>query len=61
MNNVFFKDFLLIIFYVIAAPPLGPRSVHLTCPACNAFIKTSITKNATGCAYIWCITLMCCM
>lgn len=44
-----------------AVPPVGPRSIRLICPSCNAYIKTSVSSNSTGCAYIWCFFMICCV
>lgn len=44
-------------FVVILVPPLGPRSVELTCPTCKAGIRTSVEEETSNTAYLCCMLL----
>ncbi|XP_015372845.1 PREDICTED: lipopolysaccharide-induced tumor necrosis factor-alpha factor homolog isoform X3 [Diuraphis noxia] len=38
-------------------PPLGPRSVRLTCPTCKLVVTTNIEEESSTTAYVCCMLL----
>lgn len=44
-------------FDVISVPPLGPKSVELTCPTCKAGIRTTVEEESSNTAYLCCLLL----
>ncbi|XP_022176327.1 lipopolysaccharide-induced tumor necrosis factor-alpha factor homolog [Myzus persicae] len=38
-------------------PPLGPRSVQLTCPTCKALVRTKVEEEASSTAFVCCMLL----
>ncbi|XP_025193824.1 lipopolysaccharide-induced tumor necrosis factor-alpha factor homolog [Melanaphis sacchari] len=38
-------------------PPLGPRSVQLTCPTCKSLVMTRIEEESSSSAYLCCMLM----
>ncbi|KAL7048570.1 hypothetical protein ACKWTF_003403 [Chironomus riparius] len=43
-----------------SSPAFGPSPVVITCPSCNARVRTSVSNFCTSKTHLWCLCLFCC-